>query len=115
MTNNLIPFLNGEEKGVPHQNIFIRKYDGRLYSVRDGDLKLIVKNNGNKKELYNLKKDISESNNIAESKPEEVERLSQILDEWESQLIDPIFLGLIHTPAWIKKSNKKKTKPLTQN
>ncbi len=105
---NLIPYLNGEKKGIPHQNIFIRKYDSKLYSVRDGDLKLIVKSKGNRKELYNLKKDISESNNIAEFHPEEVERLYQILNEWESELIDPIFLGLIHTAAWIKKTNKKK-------
>ncbi len=105
---NLIPYLNGIQKGAPHQNIFIRKYDGKLYSVRDGDLKLIVKNNGNRKELYNLKKDISESNNIAESNTEDVERLCQILNEWETELINPTFLGLIHTPAWAKRGKKKK-------
>lgn len=105
---NLIPYLNGSKKGIPHQNIFIRKYDSKLYSVRDGSLKLVVKNNGNLKELYNLDKDISESNNIAATNKKEVERLYKILNEWESELIDPTFLGLIHTPAWVAKSKKKK-------
>jgi arylsulfatase A-like enzyme len=107
---NIIPFLTGKEKGTPHQNIFIRKYDQKLYSVRDGNLKLVVKKNGNRKELYNLEKDISESNNIASSNKEDVKRLYNILNEWESELIDPVFLGLIHTKAWRNRTKKKSQK-----
>ncbi len=107
---NLIPFLQGKEKGMPHNNIYIRKYDGDLHAVRDGNLKLVVKNKGSVKELYNLENDISESNNIASRNKQEVDRLYKILNEWESELINPTFLGLIHTPAWIKKSKKKNKK-----
>jgi arylsulfatase A-like enzyme len=103
---NLIPYLQGKEKGTPHQNIYLRKFDQDLHSVRDGDLKLIVKWKGSKKELYNLKTDIGETNNIASQFPEEVERLNKILKEWESELINPIFLGLIHTKAWVNKRKK---------
>jgi len=105
---NLIPFL--QEKGMPHQNIYIRKYDNDLHAVRDGDLKLVVKWKGSKKELYNLNDDIGETNDISSQFPEEVIRLNNILQEWESELINPTFLGLIHTPAWIKKSKKKNKK-----
>lgn len=105
---NLIPYLKGDENGIPHQNIYIRKYDSKLYSVRDGNLKLVVKNSGNVKELYNLDTDISESNNIALSHEKDVERLSKILNEWESELIDPTFLGLIHTKTWVNKRKKRK-------
>ena len=105
---NLIPYIQGSKRGVPHQNIFIRKFDSKVYSVRDGDLKLVVKKKSNVKELYNLKNDISEHHNIAEKNQKEVKRLSAILDTWESELIDPLFLGLVHTKSWQKKSNKKK-------
>lgn len=105
---NLIPYLQGTKKGAPHQNIYLRKFDQDLHTVRDGDLKLIVKWKGSKKELYNLKNDIGEKNDLANQYPEEVDRLHKILSEWESELIDPTFLGLIHTAAWVKKAEKKK-------
>lgn len=105
---NLIPFMRRAEKGAPHKNIFIRKYDSKLYSVRDGNLKLVVKKKSDTKELYDLEKDISESNNIASDHKKTVRRLSGLLDEWESELKTPTFLGLIHTKSWIEKRKKKK-------
>ena len=90
------------------QNIFIRKFDSKVYSVRDGDLKLIVKKKSNVKELYNLKNDLSEQDNIAEKNQKDVKRLSAILDTWETELVDPLFLGLIHTKSWQNKMAKKK-------
>ncbi|MCA0932467.1 sulfatase-like hydrolase/transferase [Lutimonas saemankumensis] len=104
---NLIPYLNESKKGAPHQNIFIRKFDSKVYSVRDGALKLIVKKKTNVKELYNLNNDISEKSNIARENQNEVERLSAILNAWETELIDPLFLGLIHTKSWQKKRERK--------
>lgn len=103
---NLIPYVKGIEKGSPHQNIFIRKFDSKLYSVRDGNLKLVVKKKNNIRELYDLEKDISESNNIASGHQKTVKRLTGLLDAWESELKDPTFLGLIHTKSWIKKRKK---------
>lgn len=105
---NLIPYIKGLKDTAPHQHIFIRKFDSKLYSVRDGNLKLVVKNNGNIKELYDLEKDISEIHNIATEQSKEVDRLFKVLNEWETELVDPIFLGLIHTKAWINKMKKKK-------
>lgn len=105
---NIVPYINGDINGNPHQNIYIRKFDQQLYSVRDGDLKLIVKAKTNRKELYNIKDDVSESVNIASKYPEEVERLQAVLNEWESELQDPTFLGLLHTDAKVKQRNKNK-------
>jgi len=107
---NLIPYLQGNNTDAPHQNIFIRKFDSKVYSVRDGDLKLIVKKKNNVKELYNLKNDLSEQHNIADKNKKEVKRLSGILDTWETELIDPLFLGLIHTQSWQNKMTRKKNK-----
>ena len=79
--------------------------DNDLYSVRDGDLKLVTKKNNTVKELYNLNEDLGEENNLAAEFPEEVERLDSLRQSWDAELIDPIFLGLMHTERWKKRPN----------
>ena len=106
--------MKDQKEDYPHQNIFIRKFDAKAYTVRDGDFKLIVKNDGAVKELYNLKKDVSEKKNIASTNKKKVTELYDILKEWESELMDPAFLGLVHTKAWMEraaKNKKRKNKP----
>lgn len=105
---NLIPYFNGDNTKKPHQNILLRKYDTKIHTVRNNDYKLIVYGKTKVKELYNLKDDISETNNIAKKNPEKVQQLDKIRKSWDAELIDPIFLGLIHTDAWQKKAKKNK-------
>ncbi|MDG2280420.1 MAG: sulfatase-like hydrolase/transferase, partial [Flavicella sp.] len=107
---NLIPFLNATQKGKPHENIYLRKFDGKFHTIRNNNLKLVINGKTSKKELYNLKDDIGETKNIANKHPKDVERLSQLSQEWDSHLIDPIFLGLIHTKEWQKKLQRKNKK-----
>lgn len=101
---NIIPFLKGEKQGRPHQTLYVRKFDNDLYSVRDGDMKLVTKKKNSLKELYNLQEDLGEENNLANEFPEEVKRLDSLRQNWDKQLTDPIFLGLIHTDRWKKRS-----------
>ena len=101
---NIIPFLKGEKQGRPHQTLYVRKFDNDLFSVRDGDMKLVTKKNNSLKELYNLQEDLGEENDLADAFPEEVKRLDSLRQNWDKQLIDPIFLGLIHTDRWKKRS-----------
>ena len=82
---DLVPFLNGRV-GDPHDTLCWRKLEGK--AVRSGDWKMII-TEGLDPMLYNLDKDISERNNIAESKPEVVEQLRKKLTEWESEMITP--------------------------
>lgn len=103
---NIIPFLKGEKQGRPHQTLYVRKFDNDLYSVRDGDMKLVTKKKNSVKELYNLQEDLGEENDLADTFPEEVKRLDSLRQNWDSQLIDPIFLGLIHTDRWKKRSKE---------
>jgi arylsulfatase A-like enzyme len=91
---NLIPYLTGKNKGMPHETIYLRKFDEKGYSIRHKDLKLVLKKDG-VPQLHNLTKDIGEQNDIAKQFPEEVKKLDKIRLEWDSQLIDPIFEGLI--------------------
>lgn len=90
---NIIPFITGKNKGMPHETIYLRKFDEKKYSVRHKDLKLVLKNDL-APELYNLAQDIGEQNDIAQQYPEEVKKLDKIRLEWDSQLIEPIFGGL---------------------
>jgi uncharacterized sulfatase len=50
--------------------------------VIDGDWKLIVPKEGKNSELYNLKDDPFENENLAAKKPDVVRRLNNRLDEW---------------------------------
>jgi hypothetical protein len=67
-------------------------------------MKLVTKKKNSLKELYNLQEDLGEENNLANEFPEEVKRLDSLRQNWDKQLIDPIFLGLIHTDRWKKRS-----------
>jgi arylsulfatase A-like enzyme len=90
---NIIPFITGKSKKLPHETIYLRKFDEKGYSVRFKDLKLVLKKDG-VPQLYDLKTDIGEQNDIAQKYPNEVKKLEAIRKEWDSQLIAPIFDGL---------------------
>lgn len=107
---NLIPYLKGEKKGVPHETIYLRKYDNKRFAVRHGDYKLLTFENNTRKELYNLEEDLGEMNDLAETYPEILQKLDVLREEWNSELIDPVFLGLIHTEAWGNKAKKAEKK-----
>jgi arylsulfatase A-like enzyme len=94
---NLIPFLLGEKEGPPHSHLFWRKYDSRSYAVRGGPLKL-VNIDGEGDEMYNLEKDIGEHQELDTD-----ENLQMIINsklKWDSQMKDPIFLGLGQNDAY---------------
>jgi arylsulfatase A-like enzyme len=91
---NLVPFLTGKNKKMPHEVIYVRKYDQDQFVVRDHDLKLVIHGKTGKKKLFDLKNDISETQNIADIFPKEVERLEKIRVKWNSELVAPAFLGL---------------------
>ena len=92
---NLIPYLTGKNRNMPHEVIYIRKYDQEQFVVRDHDLKLIVFGKTGKKELYNLKNDMGEEHDIANEHPNDIERLDKLRVKWHSELIEPTFLGLL--------------------
>lgn len=90
---NLIPFLTGKKESLPHETIFLRKFDEKAYAVRYKDFKLVL-DKTNIRELYNLKEDNGENNNIAKQNPATLKKIEKIRIKWDSQLIEPIFAGL---------------------
>ena len=110
---NLIPFLTGKNEGPPHQGIFLRKFDSGSTAVRSGNHKLVTYRKKTFSGLYDLRDDIGETRNIRLESPEEANRLERLWQDWNKSNIDPIFKGLIHTPAWLKKrsqATRKKSK-----
>jgi len=55
-------------------------------AVRQGDFKLIEFYEDNHVELYNLKDDIGEKNNLAEKVPKKVEQLRKLLGDWRKRV-----------------------------
>jgi arylsulfatase A-like enzyme len=114
---DLRPFVNGDNTDPPHKGIFLRKFDSKSRTVRSGDYKLVMFDDGKYQSLYNLSDDLSEESNVAVQKPEVQTSLLALWDEWNAENIDPIFLGLIHTnrrQAKTAKTKQQKNAPTGQ-
>lgn len=105
---NIYPYLNGDQQGVPHDILFLRKFDQDKFTVRKGDYKLISSNKNKIKQLYHLGNDIGETTDLSEQNEEKTQELESLRAAWNEELIEPAFLGLIHTDAWKKKAKNKK-------
>ena len=103
---NLIPFLTGKDKSPPHPSIYLRKYDSDVFAVRNGNEKLVLSHKGASPQLFDLEEDISEVNDLAKQRPKRVEELEKLRRQWNDELIEPTFLGLIHRKGWGKKKKK---------
>lgn len=85
---NLVPYLNGQNKGRPHEYLFWRTFGGVNFAARDARYKL-VKNQGAEAELYDLNEDIAETKNLVREKPEIAKKLSAALESWNKTLVKP--------------------------
>jgi arylsulfatase A len=94
---SLVPILN--QSGALNRRAIYWHYPhyhsssiGPCGAVRAGDYKLIewfdesICGPGNEFELYNLKEDIGEQNNLAKKMPERVEQLKKMLYNWRSKV-----------------------------
>ena len=92
---NLLPYLTGESSGRPHETLFWRRGDN--WAVRDGDLKLLSYKQSSPM-LFDLSADQSEQNDLADSRRDEVQRLTGLYESWSSEMIPP---------KWNSRSNRK--------
>ncbi|MCP5117541.1 MAG: sulfatase-like hydrolase/transferase [bacterium] len=90
---DLVPFVTGKRKGAPHESLFWRY--GRRMALRAGDWKLVrnpVGRNADASfELYNLKADISEENDLAGESPEILRRLQREFNTINAEMVDPLW------------------------
>ena len=83
-------------------------------AIRLGDYKLIDLYDRNQVELYNLKDDISENNNLAKQMPEKTAEMLKLVQEWRKS-IDAVIIDTIDNRQYRKmynlpKPEKKKKK-----
>jgi len=86
---NILPFLTNKKHGDPHDVLFWRS--GRHlqnFAVRRGKWKLLLYGR-RKKELYNIREDVSEQNNLVKNNPEIVTELENLIIEWNSTIRKP--------------------------
>jgi len=91
---DLLPFINGSKKDPPHDYLFWRQYDQKNYAVvaASGFKEMVVKDSA--VNLYDLKTDFGELNNINSDNKKIVEGLHQLLKKWETNTVPPLFYGL---------------------
>ncbi|KQC33349.1 hypothetical protein AAU57_08505 [Nonlabens sp. YIK11] len=63
--------------------------DANMSVVRSGDYKLVVYNKEKKSELYNLKEDGGELNDLSQSNPAKTAELTKILKNWKKEYLVP--------------------------
>ena len=88
---NLLPFLQGEKQFAPHDALYWRVSGGLGYAVRRGRYKLIKPAALEERQLFDLKLDPGERNNLAEEKPEVVRQLLARYRQWDAQLTSPLW------------------------
>lgn len=84
---NLLPLLEGKSSADPHDALYWRF--GIQYAVRQGDWKLVKPHIDSEPLLFNLSKDIGETNNLASRNPEKVKELQGLWDKWNANNESP--------------------------
>ncbi len=98
---DLIPYLNGKPRNDPHRALYWRF--GDLMAIRMGDWKAVRTWDNQQPELYNLARDIGESNNLAGSEPARLERLMKEWRAWNKTLVTPAWPRPELTPPLLQK------------
>lgn len=89
-----------------------KDYTWPTLGVRDGDWKLVVDVTGNKYELYNIKDDWKEENNLAAENPEKAKELLSKIKKWKATLPTgprANAISVVRNKAKLKEKKKKRT------
>lgn len=85
---NLLPYLKGENTAAPHEVLLWRF--GQQMAIRKGDWKL-VQYDGTGRKLYNLVKDIGESDDQMVKEPAKAKELEETWQAWNKELAKPLW------------------------
>jgi arylsulfatase A-like enzyme len=99
---NLLPYLTGENKEAPHDQLFWRKWEQQGMCIRDGDTKLVANTQRHKNsyQLFNVENDLSETKNLRKQNPEKSQQLLEAWEAWNDQLKDRTFPTLMTDKWW---------------
>ncbi|WP_231846391.1 sulfatase [Rhodopirellula baltica] len=89
---NLLPVLTDDKQRLPERPLFWRYSmgdDSYGYAVRDGNWKLIDSRYKDRKLLFDLANDPWEREDLAAQHPEQVARLSRMMEAWDARNVPP--------------------------
>lgn len=101
---DLLPYLTGKNPAAPHETLYWRL--GAQLAIRRGDWKLVrydmvadsqVRGRGRAAaavtgfKLYNLAKDIGETNDLSVQQPDKVKELESTWRKWSAELANPLW------------------------
>ena len=82
---DLLPYVSGKAKGVPHERLYWRF--GRQWAVREGDWKLMSMGDPGAS-LFNLRQDVGEQKDLAAAEPARVASMKAAWDAWNAKNLD---------------------------
>lgn len=88
-SKDMLPVLSGTSKSATHPALFWN-FPGAGRAVSEGNLKLVLAKN-TPPQLFDLASDISEKNDLAAQRPDDVKRLTALLDQWEQGNVKPLW------------------------
>lgn len=86
---DLLPFVRGEQPGVPHDALFWRAE--HAHAVRKGDWKLVESADVGSVALFDLAHDPGETKDLSKAQPEVVKALQADFAQWETQCRAPLW------------------------
>lgn len=86
---NLIPYLNGEKTGSPHDQLCWRLNERRQAAARVDDMKF-VRDGDMPDQLFDLSTDIGEATNLARANAKAAVQINKALDGWINQMSNKI-------------------------
>ncbi len=86
---NLIPYLNGQNKNIPHEAFYWRA--DHIHAMRKGDYKYLLSTRDNWAEVYKISEDKYEEFDLNKEQPEIIKLLQKDFDEWQKGLMDPLW------------------------
>ena len=90
---NLIPFLQGKQKGSPHDALYWRMMDGKAWAVRTERSKYLLRNKKDAKpEFFDMKKDPFESVDLVSKEKKKKKELAKLWNDWNQENKSNIFL-----------------------
>ena len=91
---DLLPFVTGDQGGVPHEALYWRS--GTKWSVLAADgTKQVQDNDSDSPQLFFLPDDVSETNDLIASQPERSKALQESWKRWDEENVPCRMLGYI--------------------
>jgi arylsulfatase A-like enzyme len=88
-SRDMMPVLAGTSAQATHETLFWH-FPGAGFAVTNGNLKLVLAKD-TKPQLFDLSTDMGEKHDLAGQRPDDVKRLTSLLDQWQAGNVKPLW------------------------